>query len=150
MNYEFVVLVPAEYIPRIHLINYTLQFRVESVGNYYVADLQKLVQITHNARVEKMILLDYRLINNDFQAFGFQPLHDALYRRLAVVVRIGFHRKPIDTNCFGAKRQYLVCNMIFPCAVSVDDSPHYVTWNFIEVCEELLCVFWQAVATIAK
>lgn len=71
-----------------------------AVGDDDIADLFKLIEIADDAGVEKLFLVQRRLVDHDLDPFGFDALHDPLDGRGAEVVASCFHDKAIDADGF--------------------------------------------------
>jgi len=88
--------------------------------------------------MEEFFFSQCRFINDDINAFGLDPFHDALNRGSPEVVGIGFHSQSVDSDRFGILPDDHVGNVILAGAVAIDDGLDEVVGNILIVGWELL------------
>lgn len=90
------------------------------------------------------------LKDDDFNPFGLDALHDALNGRCSEVIRTTLHNQTIDTYNFGFAADNFISDEIFARTVSGDDCADQRLRHVVVVGQQLLGVFGQAIATVAK
>ena len=89
------LLVAAEKVPRVDLVRHIEQFVGKAVGHDDVRLPLECGKIVDDRGTVEVRLFQDRLVDDDFHAFGLQPLHDALHAAVAVVVAAGLHHQPV-------------------------------------------------------
>ena len=115
--------------------------------------------IHHTASEEGASVFQCRLIDHNGGSFCLDPLHDTLDRRLAEVVAVALHGKPVNADgdiplpafpvagvalavAVGTGNfQNTVRNEVLACAVALHDGLDQVLRNVLIVCQKLLGVF---------
>ena len=120
-------------IPRIDLVQHILNIFVVSVCQNDIANLLELVKITDNTTVEEAVLLHSRLVNNDFNAFCFDPLHNALDRRLTEVITSRLHGQTVHADNFRVLGNDLIGDKVLAGAVRRDDCRDDILRNIVIV-----------------
>ncbi len=115
-------LVAAEEVACVYLFSHIGQRVCFSIGDDDVGLSFKYVQIVDNAGAVELGLCQHRLMDDDFNALGFDALHDALNAGSAEVVRAGFHDETVDTNNLRFATDYFVCNEIFAGGIGFDNG----------------------------
>ena len=126
----------------------------------------ELVKVIYDCGAEECrAVFKCRFVDDDFRALGLDALHHALNGALAEVVGVRLHCQAIYPYharvLFGAVPLAVAAvvtslvkngigDEVFPRAVRFDDRLNQVFWNILVVCQELLCVLRETVATVAK
>ena len=133
------------------------QIGAGAVGQDGVGKALELGQVVdHAAAEEGSAVVEGGFVDNHRGAFGLDALHHALYRRLAEVVGVRLHRKPVNAYCHrvlggpAGHFQNLIGNEILAGAVALHDGAHHVLRNVGIVGKQLLRVLWKAVAAVAE
>ena len=157
---------PLEEVPGIYFILHVVQHVIVAVRYDGTAFFFEGVHIIHHPAAEEgASIFQGGLIDDDVRPFGFDPLHDALDGALAEVVGVGLHGEPVYADghrlFFGfvvfaagvvvaGGCQDPVGDEIFPGAVGLHDGFDEVLRHILIVCQELLRILWEAVATVAE
>ena len=92
-----ILLVSPENIPRINLLLHIVEARFVAVGDDHVATALEFIQVVYNQAAEEgAAVLEGRLVDDDFGAFGLDALHHALDAALAEVIAVRLHRQTVD------------------------------------------------------
>ena len=129
----------------------------------------EFVEVVDDAVSEEgTAVLEGRFVDDDASAIGLETLHDALNRGLAEVVGVCLHRQAIHTDdgflleglllfgvaCIGlicvGDFEHAVCDEVLPGAVTLDDRLDQVLRDVLVVCEELLRILREAIATVTE
>ena len=100
--------------------------------------------------MEELSFVQGRFVDDDFNALGLDALHNALDGRRSEVIRAGFHDEAIYADHFRVATDDLVGDEVFARGVGFDDGVNEVLRHIAVVGQQLLGVFGQAVATVAK
>ena len=128
--------------------------------------LELLQVVDHKAAEEGAAVLDGRLVDDDFRAFGLDALHHALDAALAEVVAVRLHRQAVDPHDAFALLvgtevpvvefvieaglgQHPVRDEVLPRAVAVHYRLDQVLRNVRVVCQELLRVLRETRPAVA-
>ena len=146
-----------EDIAGVHARGDVGQIGAGAVGEDGVGEALELGQVVdHAAAEEGSAVVEGGFIDNHRGAFGLDALHHALYRRLAEVVGVRLHRKPVNAYCHrdvggpSGHFQNLIGNEVLAGAVALDYGAHHVLGNVGIVGKQLLRVLGQAVAAVAE
>ena len=90
--------VAAVDVARVDPVGHVREHVGTPVCDDHVGPLLELVQVAHDLRVEEQVVLQRRLVDDDLDALGLQPLHDALDRGHPEVVGAGLHDQPVDAD----------------------------------------------------
>src|SRR5512132_97937 len=90
--------VVAEQVARVDLVGDVLQLLDEAVGHDDVAAALELVEVAHDLRAVEPVVRELRLVDDDLDALGLDPLHDALDAARPEVVGAGLHDEPVDAD----------------------------------------------------
>lgn len=85
------LLVLPKQITAIYLAGHVAQFRRPAVGHNHISFGFELRQVIDHPAVTKRGGVQGGFVDDDFDAFAFDALHDALDAAGAVVVAAGFH-----------------------------------------------------------
>ena len=159
-------LISLKNIPRIHLPHHIVQGGVVAVGDNGVGLGLEVGQVVDDARAEEGdAVLERGLIDYHLGALGLDALHDALDGALAEVVGAGLHGEAVHAHgdftlldgivsggggVVSGTLQHTVGDVVFAGAVAVDDGLDEVLGHVVEVGEQLLGVFGEAVAAVAE
>jgi hypothetical protein len=105
---------------------------------------------SHDAGVKELIFLHHRFIDNNRNTFRLDALHNALNRRGTEVVRTTLHDQAIHTHHFRLTGENRIRDKVFTGTVSIDDSRDDIVRDRFVVRQQLLGIFRQAVAAVAK
>ena len=121
--------------------------------------------VDHLGAEEGLSVCEGGLIDDYLGALGLDALHYSLDGALAEVVGVGLHCQAVDSYdacvLFGAIPLAIVAeiagfaqdrvgNVVFPCAVALDNCLDEILRNVSVVGKELLGVFREAVAAVAE
>ena len=126
-------LVPSKDISCIHFIPNVPKLIGPAIGNNDIADCFKFFQIADDTGTEKVVFLQRRFIDDDFNPLGFNTLHDALDGRGPEVVRVTLHGQPIDADDLGILRDDHIGDMVFSRPVGGDDGRNQVLGHILIV-----------------
>ena len=140
----------AEQVAGIDLVRDIAQIVGHAVGDDDVGNGLEFGEVADDARMVELILEQIGLVDDDFDAFGLDPLHDALDRGLAEIVGSSLHRQAENADDLGFAADNHVGHVVFAGTVGIDDRSHDVVRDIGVVGQELLGVLGQAVATVAK
>ena len=145
-------LVPAEQIPRIHLLLHVAQhIRIEAVGQDNVALALKALEVVYDFGAEELgTVLQRGLVDDNGNALGLNALHNALDGGGAEVVGVALHRKPVDADGLRVARDDRIHDKVLAGGVALNDGFDQVLRHILVVGQQLLGVFGQAVAAVAE
>ncbi len=159
-------LVAFENVSCVHLAGHIVKGSVVAVGDDGVGlGLEGLKVVDHAGAEEGDAVLQRGFVHYDLGALGLDALHYALDGALAEVVRSGLHGEAVHAHgdfslldgivsrrggVVAGALQHPVGNVVFACAVAVHDGLDEVLGNVVEVGEQLLSVFGEAVAAVAE
>ena len=83
--------------------------------------------------MKEAILFDGWLKDDDFDPFGFNPLHDPLDSGGAEVIGTGLHHQTVDTYYLRLAGNHAVGNKILTGGIRIDDSADQVVWHLLIV-----------------
>lgn len=107
-------------------------------------------EVAHNPGAEELGVAHGWFVYHDLNALGLDPLHNALDRGLAEIVRARLHHQAEHPDLAGTQRDDLVGQEVLAGAVGVDDRADQVLRHFGVIRQQLLGVLGQAVAAIAE
>ena len=107
-------------------------------------------QILDDFGVEKIVVRQVRLIDDNRYSPSLDTFHDALNAGGTEVVRASFHDQTIDSDNFRFALKDFFCNEILACGIGLDDGVDQVLRYFVVVGQQLLGVLGQAVTTITE
>ena len=161
--------VSAEKVPGIDFFFDVIQNRIIAVGNDTAAHGFEFLQIIdHAAAEEGASVFQGRLIDHDRGAFGLDPLHNALDRRLTEIVAVALHGEPVDTDRDAPLPVFLgagialavavgagdfqdsVGDKVLPGTVAFYNGLNQVFRDIPVICQKLLGVLRQAVSAVPE
>lgn len=143
-------LVHAEQVAGIDLVRDIGQVQVLAVRDDQVGLRLESVEIAHDRAVEELVLRQGGFIDDAGDALGLDPLHDALDRAVAEIVRTGLHHQPIDPHHTGLAGDDLVGHEVLAGAVALYHGGDQVLRHLVVIRQQLLGVLGQAIAAIAE
>lgn len=90
--------VNAEQVAGVDLVRHIADVVSHAVGHNGLGLGLELRQVGDDAAAEEVGVGQRRFVNDDFDAFGLEPFHDALDAAGAVVVRACFHDQAVDAD----------------------------------------------------
>ena len=150
--FVWVTLVPAEQIPRIHLLLHVAQhIRIEAVGQDNVALALKALEIVYDFGPEELAsILQRGLVDDNGNALGLDALHNALDGGSAEVVGVALHGQAVDADGARVACDDRIRDKILAGGVALNDSFDQVLRHVFVVGQQLLGVLGQAVAAVAE
>lgn len=109
----------------VYLIHYVRNILVVSVGENNDTFFFEFIYILFHSAVKEDVLLKCRLINHYLNALCLYALHNALYRRLAEIITLRFHRKAIYADLFRVHCNYSLGNKILTRSVCGNNRRNY-------------------------
>ena len=159
-------LIPLKDVTSIYLLSYVIKTGVIAVRNNRLAlSLELLYVVYDKAAKEGLSIGNGGFVNNDLSTLGLDALHNALNSTLTEIVGIALHREAINTDdtflltvsvplaaaiIIACLTKYFISNEVLTGAVALYNGSHHILRHISIVGQQLLGVFWQAVATIAK
>lgn len=95
--------VDAEQVACVDFVGYIVEVGGLTIGNDDVGLLLELGQVVNDFGPEEFGLLEHGFINDDLDAFSFEPFHHALHAAGPEVVAARFHDETVDTDLLGCQ-----------------------------------------------
>lgn len=121
-----------------------------AVGDDDVGFLLERGQVVDDSGAEEFFFGQVGFVDDDFDALGFQPLHDSLDAGSTEVVRAGFHHQAIDADNLGVSLDDVEGNEVLAGGIGFDDGVDQVLRHLAVIGKQLLGVLGQAVTTVTK
>ena len=150
--FVWVTLVPAEQIPRIHLLLHIAQhIRIEAVGQNNVTLALKALEIVYDFGPEELrSVLQRGLVDDNGNALGLDALHNALDGGSAEVVGVALHGQAVDADGARVARDDRIRDKILAGGIALDDGLDQILRHISVVSQQPLGVLGQAVAAVAE